>query len=175
MAWQSVSGPPLTEGEDELSLKLEYASYRTQGKSSREAAYAVFRHDVDEKGMRYFGRALQAMSWESDPIVQEEIERQREPGEVEGLHPTPEQLDLEVLEFARSALDAKVRLGAYELYANLRGRSTKAAAVTNVNVDNRRTVNVLSVPQKMTVEEAQAAFAKRQAQKTIAHARPVSA
>ena len=92
-------------------------------------------------------------------------------GEVENLHPSDDEVDLEILEAARSAADPKAKATLYELYLNARGRSTKAATNTTVNVDARKVTNVLSVPAKMTVEQARIAFAERQSMRTITDAR----
>ena len=170
MAWITQPGPPLEAGEDELQLKVEFAGYLSRGKSAREAAYTVFRHDKDAAGNRYFGRALQAVAWEADPFVQEEIDRFRSPDEVPGLHPSDDEVDLEILEAARSAADPKAKATLYELYLNARGRSTKAAPVTNLNVDNR-TQNVMAVPPDMSVEEAKQYFVRKQSLRLVGDAR----
>lgn len=171
MAWIATPNPPLEDGEDELQLKVEFASYLARGQSAREAAYTVFRHDKDAAGNRYFGRALQAIAWQADPFVQEELERFRSPSQVEELLPTPDQVKLLAWEIANEVgVAAKDRIASLELFANLIGMQTKAAPVTNVNVDNR-TQNVMAVPPDMSIEDAKAYFMKKQSLRLVGDAR----
>jgi hypothetical protein len=176
MAWPVATPqfpPPLELGEDELQLKLEFADYlaRNPGKV-REAAYMVFRHDRDAAGNRYFGRALQAMVWEADPVVQEEIERIRADIQTnpEGL-PTPEQMQLLAWEIASNPVhQTKDRLQALELHANLRGINTKPAPVSNVNIDNR-VQTVMAIPPDMSIDEWKRVSAERRALKQVGNVR----
>jgi hypothetical protein len=176
MAWPVATPqfpPPLELGEDELQLKLEFAEYlaRHPGKV-REAAYMVFRHDRDAAGNRYFGRALQAMVWEADPIVQEEIERIRADMKTnpEGL-PSELQIQLAAWQIATDPNeDAKDRLAAIKLHANLRGIQTEAAPVTNLNVDNR-VQTVMAIPPEMSIDEWKRVSAERRALKQVGNVR----
>lgn len=165
MAWgKSWGGPPLTEDEDELQLKLKYARLVAQNPhSKRDAAYKLFPGD--------YGRAWQAQEWLNDPLVQEEIERlSSEEGTVGELLPSKDEFVLLLWNRAKAA-DDKNAVGMLKLAADILRYTPDNA--TNVNVD-ARTVNVIRVPSRIQSEAERDDFKlrfKEQQMKSISDAK----
>ena len=138
MSWNETP-PPLFEGEDELQLKLQYATIVARNERERfTAGYKIF------PGPENYGRAIQVQAWYSDPIVQDEITRLRGEG-LGGLKAEDQQdaFAAEVLQRFRQA-DDKEAVGLGKLYADVKGWGGKGTNI-NINQDNR-VVNVLKVP-----------------------------
>lgn len=177
MAWPVANPqfpPSLNDDEDELNLKVEFAGYLARGASPREAAYTVFRNDFDTAGRRYYGRALQAeQSWTADPIVREEVERQRIDIQTNPENePSNSEIFLLLWETAKEAKVAgkfKEVTDAAKILLEARG-VLKSGNQTNVNVDNRSVTYVAEeIPAAMTIEEWQAYSNAKRAQKKIAN------
>lgn len=167
MAWLSQTGPALREGEDELSLKSEFAKYLAQGQSARQAAYTLFRNDTDATGARDFSRALQAVGWESDPFVQETAEAFKiDFASNEDEEPTETELKQFLFETAKMARrDGKYKDAIDAIGKIMEARQMIGKSVTNVNVDNRQVHNVMAIPNEMSIEEAKLYYQQKQAAK----------
>lgn len=164
MSW-ALQAPPLNEGEDEYELKLRYAAIIAANPNNyMNAGYKLF------PGIENAGRAMQCRAWLSDPIVQTEIERLGESGEVESVLPSKEQVAKEILDTARATNVTKDRLDGFKLFGEFMGHISKGPAIVNDN----RVVNVLRVPTRDVTPEDDADFdTKFHAQQTrlIADAR----
>lgn len=150
MSW-AASKPVIFEGEDEVSLKLQFAEMCAKDWDGRKShGYTLFKDDVGFNGEPDYGRAMASVKWLEDPFVVREINRlMTEQGGVGVLLPSPDELSKEVLDYARSATDHKDKLGYFKFYAELQGLIAKDG---NANV-NVLVQNVIEVPSRITEDQ----------------------
>jgi len=165
MSWP-VPEFPCQPGEDEYSLKLEFAQLWARNPHSQRIGYHLF------PGPENLQRAMIAQQWHKDPVVIDEYERLTigagGSGNVAEILPSKEQIAFEVLEAARKCIDADDKFKGYKLFAEITDMITKPGTNINVNNDNRQVV--FRVPATQTIEEFEAEFYDQQT-KLLEHAR----
>lgn len=165
MSWEHTP-PVIREDEDEIALKLDFAKrWAANPNGVLSIGYAMFPGDDNA------GRAMQAAAWRHDPFVIAEFERLRcidddTEASVEDKFLTRLKAD------AATVDDAKVKLEYYKLEAQVLGIVKTQNNSVNLNFDNRKTQNVLLVPQSESIDDFKARFKKQQTE-LIANAKTV--
>lgn len=137
--------PPIREGEDEHELKLAFArAVFRLGDDWKRAGFSVFR------GPDNYGRAMLAIGWINDFVVQDELDRLHEdPAET---LPTDDQIEQMLITIAQkpgtSARDATQALAL--VWERRKQIKQSANMMINTGVINN---NVLRVPAKPTTPE----------------------
>lgn len=145
MSWAGTK-PVLFEGEDEVSLKLQFAEMCARDWNGRMThGYSLF------PGEENYGRAMACSEWLTDPFVVREINRLKtEDGGVGVLLPSKDELAKKILDEADATIDKKDKLGFLKLAADVMGYVTKG----DVNIDARSLVqNVIEVPSRITEDQ----------------------
>ena len=134
MSWNAPF--PIRDGEDEAAMKLRYAELRVKFPSTphHELVLTILTGDDN------IGRAYQAaFAWDRDFDVLEAIENFKNGGySSTDKAPDKDEFCKEVLAYARTEEDAKAKLEAFKLYANMKGFIEKPGVTVN---NNTLTVN----------------------------------
>lgn len=162
MSWPAPEFP-CHPGEDEYTLKMEFARLWATNPHSQRIGYHLF------PGPNNLQRALIAQSWHKDPLVIDEYERLTiGSGPVSDILPSKDQIAFEVLEAARKAIDPDDKFKGYKLFAEITDMITKPGHNINISNDNRQVV--FRVPATQTIEEFEADFLDHQT-RLLEHAR----
>jgi hypothetical protein len=125
---------PIFEGEDEASLKREFAE--TWAKHPSFTAYDVGAYVF--RNLREPHRGSQAAHvWSKELDVLEMVAELKRQGGANAANADKEQVKLELLAIARGTRDPKEAVGAYKLYAEIEGWVGKNETNVNVAVVNR--------------------------------------
>lgn len=158
MAWNAPNAIVSTvfafrEGEDEYDLKMQFAAIVARNPSQAlMAGYVLF------KGTENYGRAMQAQSWLTDPMVREEIARLVGTEEVSLLLPSDAEVEKELWDTIKACNDPKVKIGGLDLLSKIRGMQKGGdgpGGTTNI------IQNVIKLPNRVEGPDEEALFEAR--------------